>query len=243
MENGKKKLKNLIRNKKIVIPSIIVIILLIILIIIGTKGKKNLNTVRLENQSMYQYLDNVKVTYDTTLTLESDNNITKMEIGDKSEVVNNLPLYYSGEDVVLFPTAMSLVFPLSNYTQKKVPALTILDGQSSLYKTLKYKNNTYDLENAFLYDGNDLYFFIEPTTLVLDDKEINLQPLSFVLYNNLTGYASYYNYGEGSEMVLVKKDCLAKTSNYTLNLKIDGIASGSDYKLLAKNLDILNNLF
>ncbi len=239
----KKKVTDIIKNKKVIIPSIIVIILLIVLIIIGTKTKNSLNTVRIENQSMYQYLDNVKVTYDTTLTLESDNNITSMEIGDKKEVIDNLPLYYSGEDVVLFPSNMSLVFPLNNYTQKKVPALTVLDGQSSLYKTLKYKNNNYDLENAFLYDGNDLYFFIEPTTLVLDDKEINLQPLSFVLYNNLTGYASYYNYGQGADMVLVKNDCLAKTGNYTINLKIDGIASGDDYKLLAKNLDILNSLF
>ena len=135
MENWKKKLKNLIRNKKIVIPGIIVIILLIILIIIGTKGKKNLNTVRIENQSMYQYLDNVKVTYDATLTLESDNNITKMEIGDKSEVINNLPLYYSGEDVVLFPTAMSLVFPLSNLHSKQRQRLPILN----YYPSLKYK--------------------------------------------------------------------------------------------------------
>lgn len=44
-------------------------------------------------------------------------------------------------------------------------------------------------------------------------------------------------------MIEVKKDCLAKTNSYTINLKIDGIASGNDYKLLAKNLDILSNLF
>ena len=50
---------------KIIIPSIIIILLLIILIIIGTKTKKNLNKVTIENHSMYQYLDNVKVTYDT----------------------------------------------------------------------------------------------------------------------------------------------------------------------------------
>ncbi len=244
MKDLLKKIVMFIKDKyKILIPSIIVIILLIILIIIGTKTKKNLNTVRIENQNMYQYLDEVKVTYDTTLTLESDNNITKMEIGEEKEVVDNLPLYYSGEDTLLLPSRMAVIFPLNNNMQKSIPALTVLDAQSSLYKILKYRNNTYDLENAFLYDGNDLYLFIEPTKLVLDDKEINLQPLSFVVYNNLTGYVSYYNYGQEASMVEVKKNCLAKTTNYTINLKIDGLASSSDYKLLAKNLDILNSLF
>lgn len=228
---------------KIIIPSIIIILLLIILIIIGTKTKKNLNKVTIENHSMYQYLDNVKVTYDTNLTIESDNNITSIEVGDTKEVIDNLPLYYNGEDMVLLPSSMAVVFPLGNYTQKKVPALTTIDGQSNLYRKLKYKNNVYDLENAFLFDGNDLYLFIEPTTLVVDDQEINLQPLSFVIYNNATGYLNYYNYNENAQMIEVKKNCLAKTNSYTINLKIDGIASGNDYKLLAKNLDILSNLF
>lgn len=243
MENWKKRLQKLLKDKRLIVIGLIIIILTVILIIIGTKGKNNLNTVRIENQSMYQYLDNVKVTYDTSLTLESDNNITNMEISDKKEYIDNLPLYYNGLDMAIFPSNMSLIFPLNNYAQKRVPALTVLDAQSSLYKTLKYKNNNYDLENVFLYDGNDLYFFIEPTTLVLDNKEIALQPLSFVVYNNLTGYVSYYNYGLEADMVLVKEDCLAKTNNYTINLKIDGIASGNDYKLLVKNLEILNNLF
>lgn len=243
MKNWKNKSKNLLKDKRVIITGIIIIVFIVVLIIIETKGKNNLNTVRIENQSMYQYLDNVKVAYDTSLTLESDNNITNMEISDKKEYIDNLPLYYSGLDMAIFPSNMSLIFPLNNYAQKKVPALTVLDAQSSLYKTLKYKNNNYDLENVFLYDGNDLYFFIEPTTLVLDNKEIALQPLSFVVYNNLTGYVSYYNYGQEANMVLVKKDCLAKTNNYTINLKIDGIVSGDDYKLLVKNLEILNNLF
>lgn len=230
-------------KKKVIIIGFIIIILIIILIVISTKSKNNLNKISITNQSMYQYLDNVKVTYDTTLTLENDNNITNMEVGENKTVIDNLPLYYTGEDMVLLPNRMSVIFPLSNLTQKIVPAFTILDGQSSLYRKLKYRDNTYDLENAFLFDGNDLYLFIEKTTLQIDDKEISLEPLSFVVYNNLTGYVTYYNYNMASDMVMVKDKISAKTNNYEINLKIDAIKSADDYKLLAKNLDILNNLF
>ena len=118
MKNWKKILQKLLKDKRLIVLGLIIVILTVILIIIGTKGKNNLNTVRIENQSMYQYLDNVKVTYDTSLTLESDNNITNMEISDKKEHIDNLPLYYNGLDMAIFPSNMSLIFPL-----KKVSAI------------------------------------------------------------------------------------------------------------------------
>ena len=123
MKNWKKILQKLLKDKRLIVLGLIIVILTVILIIIGTKGKNNLNTVRIENQSMYQYLDNVKVTYDTSLTLESDNNITNMEISDKKEHIDNLPLYYNGLDMAIFPSNMSLIFPLNNYTQKRFTLL------------------------------------------------------------------------------------------------------------------------
>ena len=238
------KLIKLIKKKyKIILASLMVIILALILIGLGLKGKKEITDYTIENQSMYQYLDTNKITYDTKMTISNSEGVTKLEIDDQEQVIDATPLYYTGEDKVLFPSNMAVIFPLNNNSQKRVPNYTILDGESSLYKILKYKKESYDLEHAFLYDGNDLYFFIEPTTLIIDDKTIELQALSYVIYNNLTNYCTYYNYNVTSEIVNVKNDVQIKTNNYTINLKIDGIKSGDDYKLLAKNLEILNSLF
>ena len=238
------KLIKLIKKKyKIILASLMVIILALILIGLGLKGKKEITDYTIENQSMYQYLDTNKITYDTKMTISNSEGVTKLEIDDQEQVIDATPLYYTGEDKVLFPSNMAVIFPLNNNSQKRVPNYTILDGESSLYKTLKYKKESYDLEHAFLYDGNDLYFFIEPTTLIIDEKTIELQALSYVIYNNLTNYCTYYNYNVTSEILNVKNDVQIKTNNYTINLKIDGIKSGDDYKLLAKNLEILNSLF
>ena len=79
---------------------------------------------------------------------------------------------------------MIAVFPLDNVKQQRVPFYTKIDSQSSIYKELKYQDKVYDLDHAFLYDGNDLYFFIEETTLTYGDKSIKLNPMSFVIYNN-----------------------------------------------------------
>ena len=48
------------------------------------------------------------------------------------------------------------------------------------------------LNHYFLYDGKDLYFFIEKVTLKVNNDSVELSPYSYVIarYNN---YISYYD--------------------------------------------------
>ena len=41
----------------------------------------------------------------------------------------------------------------------------------------------------------------------------------------------------------IEGDITASTKKYEVNLVVDGVKYGDDYKLLIKNIDILNNLF
>ena len=68
--------------------------------------------------------------------------------------------------------------------------------------------------------------------------------MSFVIYNNLSNILSYYNYKDNAYLVeSVTDDVTATTKDYEINLKIDGVKKGSDYRLLIKSADILNSLF
>lgn len=240
-----KKIIDLIKkNYKVFLASLVVLILLVILIIIGFKAKDNSTKYTLENQGVYQYLDNHRVDYSASITLSNESGVVSIKTDNEDSVIDSSPLYYNDIDVAIFPIDMIAVFPLDNVKQQRVPFYTKIDSQSSIYKELKYQDKVYDLDHAFLYDGNDLYFFIEETTLTYGDKSIKLNPMSFVIYNNLSNILSYYNYKDNAYLVeSVTDDVTATTKDYEINLKIDGVKKGSDYRLLIKSADILNSLF
>ena len=57
-------------------------------------------------------------------------------------------------------------------------------------------------------------------------------------------HSLYYNYKDNAYLVeSVTDDIIATTKDYEINLKIDGVKKGSDYRLLIKSADILNSLF
>ena len=99
------------------------------------------------------------------------------------------------------------------------------------------------LEDAFLYDGDSLYFFIENTTLTVNGLEYKLPPLSYanVKYK---GYVEIYNYDtdEYEYIESVDTDVIAKTNKYSINLSIDSVQCEGMEQLLITRIKNLQNL-
>ena len=85
----------------------------------------------------------------------------------------------------------------------------------------------------FLYDGKDLYFFIDNVTIVTGDREINLSPMSYVncSYLNMIEYydkeSDTYgsiDYDKGS--VYVKNDYM------NIDVSLDRVVYKDDFYLL-----------
>ena len=137
---------------------------------------------------------------------------------------------------------MSVIFPLANSLQKKIPYFTELDG-TEMVSFLKNSNLEYQLFNAFLFDGNDMYFFPDGITIKFMDREISLSPYSYVIVN-FNQEVIYYNYEMDIADVVenVTGDVLAVGDGYNINLSIDAVIYGEKSRLLLKNLEYLDNL-
>lgn len=100
------------------------------------------------------------------------------------------------------------------------------------------------MDTAFLYDGADLYFFINPVVIQFGSTEISLSPFSYVTYNfNKELYVYDFEsdvmnyYSDVSDVVLAKAD------SYTVNLSIDSLERDNDKsRLLMKNFSYLPKL-
>ena len=100
-----------------------------------------------------------------------------------------------------------------------------------VYLRLNRLDKTFD--HMFLYDGKDLYFFIDNVTIVTLDREINLSPMSYVncSYLNMIEYydkeSDTYgsiDYDKGS--VYVKNDYM------NIDVSLDRVVYKDDFYLL-----------
>lgn len=218
------------------------IILLTILIIIVYGVIKNINTEVIEKHMFYQYFAGRKVTYEGTITLENRKNITQITSEEQKIQLDSTPLYYVDEEKVIFPQNMAIVYPMRNGLMYKMNRFSkIKQIQESIYLEENEENKI--LENIFLYDGNDLYFFLEDSNIRVGEETYELSPLSYVTvqYN---GNVEIYNKAKDEYTILegTYKDVMAETEFYKINLSIDAIQYGEKQQLLIKNVDKLQNI-
>ncbi len=106
---------------------------------------------------------------------------------------NDLPIYYqerdgltTTQDMIYYAPRSGVHGRLEHFTDLR---LTSLGGV-----TVERDGKTMDLENGFLYDGGDLYIFMEPVILTFNGYKLLLPPLSYVeaVY---TGNVMVFDYG------------------------------------------------
>jgi len=241
----KKVNKKKVNSKKEVIVKIITIIAIIIVLAIVYNFINNLETIKVtvEEHEFYQYLTGNKVEYTGSLKMTRKNDITELITEDGIISLDSIPVYYKDErDKVILPENMAIAFPMNNGEIRKVNSLsTVYIDYGTVY--IQKGDLNKEIYDAFLYDGNDLYFFIENTTLTVNEMEYNLPPLSYV---NATykGYIEIYNYDteEYTYIEQVDTDIIAKTNKYTINLSVDSMQYEGNDQLLIKRIKNLPNL-
>lgn len=238
------KKKNTNSKKDIIVKTITVIAIIIVLAIVYN-FISNLETIKVtvEEHEFYQYLTGNRVEYIGSLKMTRKNDITELITEDGIISLDSTPVYYKDErNKVILPENMAIAFPMNNGEIYKVNSLSTAYID---YGAVHIQKGNLDKEiyDAFLYDGNDLYFFIENTTLTVNGMEHNLPPLSYanVTYN---GYIEIYNYDteEYSYIEKANSDVIAKTNKYTINLSVDSMQYEGTDQLLIKRIKNLPNL-
>lgn len=239
-----KKISNLI-NKKIItkiIIGIIILVLLTILIINLFNVNKDLTSKKIKNEDVYIYFGTEKFDYKGNITLDRNNNITNIKFNNKKSKLYSEPIYYSKKEKIIIPTYYNLV-NTSVGLQNKIKYYTELELIDDSYY-LKNDKLNYKLNNNFLYDGSDMYIFIQQSTVTFNDIKVEISPLSFVNYIFDTKELYIYNYKEDKITYYEKvdTDVYVLNDNYKVNLSSDNIIYKNKQKLLMKNFDYLKNL-
>lgn len=224
------------------IIKIIFVIIMIITIIFVARYISKLNTTSLEEHQFYQYFGGRKVEYKGKLEISKENNgITSLQMKDVKIELDSTPIYYQDiENKILLPEDMAIVFPLNKGTMQRVNYFWNVQIESNI-AYLENEKNKKSVTNAFLFDGKDLYIFLEPTTITVGEEIYELTPLSYVKVN-YRETVEIYQKQEDIYTIIEEANygnIIAKTSEYEINLSTDALKYQEKEQLLLKKIEAL----
>lgn len=167
------------RRYKILIPIMVALVLLVSLFFLYRRYEYD-NTRNKKEIPAYQYFAGIRNEYTAIVTYNLKDSIVNVEPKDLKVELDSEPIYYMDKSKVIFPSEMNIAFPLLNGSQYKLHKYATYYKDNDVHFI---KNNTTlgEYKFFFLYDGDDLFFFPDSVTLMIDNKEyIELGPMSYV---------------------------------------------------------------
>ena len=227
---------------KILIPVMVGVVLLVTLLFLYREYKYD-NTKNKKDFSVYQYYGGMKVEYTATLTYNLKESIVGLSAKDKKIEFDSTPVYFVEQEKILFPKEMTIVFPMRDASQYKLYKYATYYKEDDMHFI---KNNTdvgvYDY--FFLYDGKDVFFFPDETTLKINDKDY--KKLGSKSYVSVVGGLTlvYYDTAtETSEFIeLNGRNVSVVNSNINVNISERYFTSFGN-KILLFTPDNLNPVF
>ena len=220
----------------------VAIIIIAIVVVLSFRAKKEIEEYTIKNEKLYIYFGNQKLEYDSKITLNRNNDITKILTDEKEMDLDSEPIYYYDSKKIILPSNMLIAFPLNGVLQKKVSYYTIISNNAG---QIHAKNHNLDkvVDDAVLFDGDDLYVFTSEVEIAFGSEKVKISPLSFVLCN-YKGDLYIYNYENDSMKTYenVKDIVYARNNKYEINLSVDSVTFNDKNVLLTKNFESLELL-
>lgn len=204
---------------KVLIPVMVGIVLLIAIFFLYREYKYD-NTRKKEEVRVFQYFGGIKNEYGAVVTYNLKNSIVNLSSKDKKIEYDSTPVYFVDNDKVLFPSEMTIVFPLKDGSQFKLYKYAIYYKDDNLH----YIKNNVDTGNYnyfFLYDGKNVFFFPDDVTLKIDGKDY--KQLGGKSYVSVIGGLTliYYDTTTDSSEVIELNGRTVTVSNDNLDVNIN----------------------
>lgn len=243
MSNIKNKIRQTFtnRNMKIIIPSIVLLVLLIVVFIYLKVYQYN-NYRDKQDYRFYQYFGDLKLEYDATISFNKKKVIKAFVPKTYKINYDSYPIYYVDKEIdsVIFPDEMMIILPLKREFLYKTPEFSYVEKSNTL-QYITFEDYHKNIDHYILYDGNDLYFFSDSVKFIIDEEEINLSPLSYVI--KTPDEFSYYDYETDTYNTITTYDNIIISNDYyTLNVSEDYITILGENLLLNTDIDFLNTL-
>lgn len=224
------KIKSLMSNHPRIFVLILVLILIMVIFVIYRIADKYMNYSKIENESYYMYVGEVKHEFDAEVSINRKGVISKIE---PSININwsSSPIF--SKEKIVFPKDMIIVVFAENYYEYRLMPFSYINRDGDLV-TKDFDNK---IDNYVIYDGVDTYFFSDEGTLVVGDSTVNLSANSYVICNSKKIY--YYDYEENlTGSIDLTDNAKYKSTGYVVDLYNDSV--GNDGTLLPRSLDYID---
>lgn len=234
-------MKELIKEKySILIPIFLIIVVIIALILYGREYKNNRYAITKEDK-VYQYFSGIKMEYTAKVSRNRKNVILNFESKDSVVNLDSTPIYYKKKNKVIFPKEMIAVFPIKDKLYKVNALAEVYKKNDLYYLNQKNVNDTFDY--IFYFDGKNTYFFNDPVTLKVGEKEIELSSMSYVncSYQNLLEY--YDKESDTFEKISLKNEIVTASNKYmTIDVTLDKVIYKDSFTILTSDLSSLEKI-
>lgn len=219
-----------------------VILLVLIIVAIFFSFRKNIDEVVIKEHDLYQYLNGIKIEYTGEIIIDKEDKITQLNTKDIVIELDSNPIYYADEAKSLFPKNMAVIFPTQGTQYKINYYSTVYNEVGDIY--IKDRSYNEIISNAILYDGANIYYLIESSTVTFGENSIKLDALSSITVDPQNQYVGIYNYDndEYTEYFDVVDEVIVSTDKYKVNASLDLMYYNGKSRLMIKMVDKLNNL-
>lgn len=219
IENIKQIIKE---NYKLIIPITLMIVLFIAFLIYYKVMISN-NYTKDETIKVFQYFYEEKYNYSLKVSKNRKEEIVSIKPQDIKINYDSTPIYYQDKDIVILPKDMSVIMPTLSCAEYLAKGYSYITYENGIYNITTDRYNK-KLNHYFFYDGKDLYFFIEPVTLTVNNEKIELSPFSYVIakYNNSI---TYYDKKTDTFKIIEVTDgkSLIENEYYSINIGKDSL--------------------
>jgi len=234
-------MKEFVKKKYNILIPIFLLVVVLIAVLLYTREYKNNRYANLDDIDVYQYFSGTKMEYTATIGRNKKNVILSFENKDFDVNLDSTPVYLKDNDSVVFPKEMSLVFPLKDREHLVAP-LSEIYKENDLYY-LNIRNLNKDFNHSFLYDGKNLYFFIDEVSIFINDEVIKLSPMSYVNYSYLNLLEYYDRESDTYKQIDVTSGNVYIENDYMkVDIGLDKIIYEKSFTLLTNDFSILTKI-
>ena len=252
MENGvnlDKSIEDVVKTKKnkkmiiLILLSLLTVVCVLIAFFYIRYSYRKLVTVSFDNYKVYQYFSGIKYEYDGIATLH-DYKIVNVGSDGVEVDLGESPIYFQNIDNELLLTQdVGLFFPTIKNYNYRIDRLSKIEIDLSNNDEVAYtslNDEKYLIPSGFLFNGDNMYIFPYSASILVEDKEYKLSPLSYVIVNYKDSIEIYDHQKDDYTIIESSKDdVIATIDNYRINMSTDMIMYENNDRLLIKNVSKL----
>ena len=164
------------------------------------------------------------------------NGVTVLNGEQLTRQMNSMPVYYAARQAVVLPQDM-IYFEPREVLCVRLDHFTELTVQANGAVSARRKKSEAALQRGFLFDGSNLYLFLEPVTLSFNGYTLELGALAYV-EANFVGDVTVYDHATGEMLMEAPTGPVTAhiaTGDYSVSLLSDSMTLHDGAKTLLFN--------